>query len=483
MMNISSEAYFASDLNDFVVYFGDGLWLWVIIPILAVLGFYLTFRLKVVQFFAIPEMFRTVVEKNNKILKDGEKKPISAFQAFSLSAASRVGVGNIAGVGTAIAVGGAGAVFWMWAMAFVGGASSFVESTLAQVYKVRDTEGFRGGPAYYMKYGLGKKWLGTVFAITLIICFPFAFSSLQANTIASSLQLSTGGELDTWVILCIAIFIATLVGLIIFGGVHRIASVSQSVVPIMAILYLLLGVLIVFLNISEVPRVFSDIFSQAFGITEFSGGALGTIIMTGIKRGMFSNEAGLGSAPNASATADVSHPVKQGLVQTLGVYFDTFLVCSITAFIILVSVDNLEGIDRGVALTHNAIGQGLGTWATYLLMVIVFMLAFTSILGNYYYGESNVEFISENKNILTGYRIFVIIAIFFGTLLPSQFIWDFADAVMGIMAFINLLVIGALSGIAIMLFKDYFAKRKLGLNPTFSRKDFPQLKGVQCWDE
>src|SRR5690606_5620895 len=267
---------------------------------------------------------------------------------------SRVGVGNIAGVGTAIAIGGPGAVFWMWTMAFVGGASSFIESTLGQAYKVRDAEGFRGGPAYYMQYGLKARWMGILFAVILIACFPFAFSSLQANTISATVSSSFGGEIG-WIPWVVGIALAVLTGLVIFGGVRRIASVTQAVVPAMALLYLLVGLVIVGMNIEQLPAVFASIYTQAFGFNEVVGATLGVIIMNGVKRGMFSNEAGLGSAPNAGATAAVTHPVKQGLVQTLGVYFDTFLVCSITAFIILVGTPDLAGAERGISLTQNAI--------------------------------------------------------------------------------------------------------------------------------
>ncbi|MGO1922143.1 MAG: alanine/glycine:cation symporter family protein, partial [Microbacterium sp.] len=364
-------------INEFVLSGGDLLWTWIVLPVLILLGLYFTIRSGVVQFRLIPEMFRTLTNRTPRD-ENGEPQSVSAFQAFTISAASRVGVGNIAGVGTAIAIGGPGAVFWMWTMAFVGGASSFIESTLGQLYKVRDKDGFRGGPAYYMQHGLKARWMGIVFAVILIVCFPFAFSSLQANTISATISSSFGGEVG-WIPWVVGIALAILTALVVFGGLRRIASVTQAVVPAMALCYLLLGLVIVGMNIDALPSVFASIYTQAFGFNEVVGATIGVIIMNGVKRGMFSNEAGLGSAPNAGASAAVTHPVKQGLVQTLGVYFDTFLVCSITAFIILVSTPDLANATQGIGLTQHAIVSNLGEWSNVLLSVIIFLLAFSSI--------------------------------------------------------------------------------------------------------
>ena len=352
-------------LNELLLTWGDNLWTWIVLPVVVGLGIYFTIRSGVVQFRLIPEMFRTLTDKTPQT-ESGEPQSVSAFQAFTISAASRVGVGNIAGVGTAIAVGGPGAVFWMWMMAFVGGASSFIESSLAQLFKVRGADGFRGGPAYYMERGLKARWLGVWFAVVLIVCFPFAFSSLQANTISATVTSSVGGDVP-WLPWAIGVGIALLTGLVVFGGVRRIASVTQLLVPIMALAYLLLGLLVVALHLDRVGPVFVEIFTSAWGFNEVVGAAFGYIILTGVKRGMFSNEAGLGSAPNAGASAAVTHPVKQGLVQTLGVYFDTFLVCSITAFIILVSVPDLAGAERGIGLTQGALVGTLGEWSNIAL--------------------------------------------------------------------------------------------------------------------
>lgn len=469
-------------VNAWLLTWGDNLWTWLVLPIVVLLGLYFTLRSGVVQFRLIPEMFRTLTDKTPQTT-DGRPQSVSAFQAFTISAASRVGVGNIAGVGTAIAIGGPGAVFWMWLMAFVGGASSFIESSLAQLYKVRDKDGFRGGPAYYMQHGLKARWLGIWFAIILIICFPFAFSSLQANTISATVVATIGDSAPAWLPWAIGIAIAVLTGLVVFGGVRRIASVTQLLVPIMALAYLLLGLAVVAIHITELPAVFAQIFTEAWGLQGVFGAALGQIILTGVKRGMFSNEAGLGSAPNAGATAAVTHPVKQGLVQTLGVYFDTFLVCSITAFIILVSVPDLENAERGINLTQGALVSTLGDWSSIALSIIIFMLAFSSIIGNYYYGESNIEFINPNPMLLTGYRAMVVLAVLAGSVVGADLVWNFADGVMGLMALTNLIAIGLLSGIAFRLLKDYTEQRKAGLDPVFTRDRMPDITGIEVWED
>ena len=468
-------------VNEWLLTWGDNLWTWIIVPVVVLLGIYFTIRSGVVQFRLIPEMFRTLTDKTPQTA-DGRPQSVSAFQAFTISAASRVGVGNIAGVGTAIAVGGPGAVFWMWTMAFIGAASSFIESSLAQLFKVRDADSFRGGPAYYMERGLKARWLGIWFAIILIICFPFAFSSLQANTIAATVTSSFGSD-ALWLPWVVGAAIAVLTGLVVFGGVRRIASVTQFLVPIMALLYLLLGLIVVALHVDRIGPVFVEIFTSAWGFNEVVGAAFGYIVLTGVKRGMFSNEAGLGSAPNAGASAAVTHPVKQGLVQTLGVYFDTFLVCSITAFIILVSVPDLGSAERGIGLTQGALVGTLGEWSNVALSVIIFLLAFSSILGNYYYGESNIEFISTNRGLLTGYRALVVAAVLAGSVAGADLVWNLADGVMGLMALTNLIAIALLSGIAFKLLKDYTQQRREGLDPVFTRDRLPEVSGVECWED
>ncbi|WP_430591494.1 alanine/glycine:cation symporter family protein [Humidisolicoccus flavus] len=471
------------DIAEFIGMLSDNLWTWILVPVVLAVSIYISIRSGLVQFRWIPEMFRTLSDRS-PLDKDGKPQSVSAFQAFTISAASRVGVGNIAGVGTAIAVGGPGAIFWMWLMAFVVGATSLVESALAQLFKTRDQGSFRGGPAYYIQRGLGQRWAGILFAIILIICFPFAFNSLQSNTLAVTITGVTGGdESPTWIPFVVGAVLAGLTAAVIFGGVRRIAQVSQSAIPIVAFAYLMIGIIIVGMNVDQLPAVLASIFTEAWGTTQVAGATLGTIIMTGIRRGMFSNEAGLGSVPNAAASAAVTHPVKQGLVQTLGVYFDTWLVCSITAFIILVTRPDLTNAPVGVTLTQDALADNLGAWTGVLLAVIIFLLAFTSILGNYYYGESNLRFISKKPIYLTIFRFAVVAISFLGAIAGADLIWNFADGIMGIMALVNLTAVVLLSGIAFRLIKDYSAQRKAGKDPVFVRSSMPDIKNVECWED
>ncbi|WP_026120792.1 alanine/glycine:cation symporter family protein [Nocardiopsis potens] len=469
-------------LNDGIVAVNDAFWGYLLIPFLILLALYFTVRSGVVQVRLVPEMFR-VLGGQPPTAADG-KKAISAFQAFAISAASRVGTGNIVGVATAIALGGPGAVFWMWAMALLVGSAAFVESTLAQLFKVRERTGFRGGPAYYMQHGLGARWMGLVFAVVITVTFGFIFNSVQTNSIADAIAGSVevaGAAPAAWLSWAIGLGLVALTAGVIFGGVRRIAHVAQLLVPFMALLYLLLGIAVVVLNAGEIPRVLSDIVQSAFGVQEFVAGGIGAAIVQGMRRGMFSNEAGMGSAPNAAATAAVSHPVKQGLVQTLGVYFDTLLVCSITAFIVLVA-DPSYGTREGASLTQASLEANLGGWSVHALTIILFLLAFTSVLGNYYYGESNLKFMSAAPSVLTGYRVLVLVMVFLGAVAPLDLVWTMADVFQGVMATINLIALVPLAGIAFLLLKDYTAQRRQGLDPVFTRDRLPGVAGVQVWE-
>ena len=463
---------FVTDIND---------WYWyAVIALLVGSGLYYTVRSRFIQIRLIPDMLRSIVEKPED-LPDGEKG-ISAFRAFSISAASRVGTGNIAGVAIAISIGGPGALFWMWAMALIGASTAFVESTLAQLYKVRDKGAFRGGPAYYMQYGLGKRWMGMIFAVIITITYGFVFNAVQTNSIVDAVSSSVG-EKTTGLQVGIGIAVAILVALVIFGGVRRISSVSQVVVPVMAIAYLIIGIIVVVLNIGEVPGMFKLVFENAFGIREVAGGGFGAAFMYGIRRGLFSNEAGMGSAPNAGATASVSHPVKQGLVQSLGVYFDTWLVCSITGFIILLSEPEFGSGLEGAALTQNAMALQLGDWTVHFLAVLIFFLAFTSVIGNYYYSESNIEFLTGSRKALPYLRSAVVVCVFLGAIGSVPLVWALADLAMGVMATVNLIALVPLSGIAYALFHNYSAQRKQGRDPVFHRGDVPGVRGIQVWGD
>ncbi|SDE43949.1 alanine/glycine:cation symporter family protein [Rhodococcus tukisamuensis] len=457
----------------------NGRFWYLIIALLVGLGLYFSFRTRFVQVRLLREMFRVITDKPGD-LEDG-KPGISAFRAFSISAASRVGTGNIAGVAIAISIGGPGAVFWMWVMAIVGGATSFVESTLGQLYKVPDKDSYRGGPAYYMQYGLGKRWMGVIFAVVITVTYGFVFVAVQSNSIADAVSTSVGTGGDS-VNVIVGVVVALLTAAVIFGGVRRISSVSQVVVPIVAGAYLLLGLTVVLLNIDRVPEMLNVIVQNAFGLQEAVGGGIGVAIMQGIRRGLFSNEAGMGSAPNAGATASVSHPVKQGLVQSLGVYFDTLLVCTTTAFVILLA-DPDYGSASGASLTQIALAEHLGTWTIHFLTVAIFFLAFTSVIGNYYYGESNIGFLTPSTKALNGFRALVVLCAFGGAIGSLPLVWSIADLSMGVMATINLIAIAPLSVIAFRLMKHYTDQRRQGLDPVFHRGDMPDLVGVQAWTD
>lgn len=472
-----------NQLNEWIGTAGDMFWMYLLIPLLALASVYFTVRLGVVQVRLLPDMFRQLFNPA-ETAPDG-KKAISSFQAFAISAAARVGTGNVVGVAGAIAIGGPGAVLWMWLMGLLVGAASFVESTLGQLYKVRESTGYRGGPAYYMQRGMRSRWMGVLFAILITITFGFVFSAVQSNTISGALNTSmeqaTGDELAFGLKPLVGVLLVAMAGLVIFGGVRRIAHVAQTLVPFMALLYILIGVAAIALNADQIPAVFGQIVQGALGIEQFAGAAVGTVMVEGVRRGMFSNEAGMGSAPNAGATASVSHPVKQGLVQTLGVYFDTLVICSVTAFLILVS-NPTYGTERGPVMTQEAMQASLGTWSLHALTVILLLLAFSSMLSNYYYGEANVRFMADNKPLMRGYQVVFLAVVFLGTIGKVEVVWTLADSTMGFMALVNLIALVLLSGVTSLVLKDYVTQLKQGRDPVFTRDRIPGLQGVECWE-
>ncbi|WP_153720702.1 alanine/glycine:cation symporter family protein [Sporosarcina cascadiensis] len=463
---------FENALNWLVGPANNFIWTYILIGLLLAAGLYFTIRTKFVQVRLFREMFRLIVEKKDS--NDG----VSPFQAFTISAASRVGTGNVAGVALAIGIGGPGAVFWMWIIAFIGMATGFIESTLAQVYKVKDGETFRGGPAYYMQKALGMRKLGIVFAVLLTICFGFIFNAVQSNTISQSFMDVFG--IPDWTV---GIGLILLTAVIVFGGVQRIVKVTQTIVPVMATFYIIVALFIVIMNITQVPAMFMLIIEHAFGIKEMVGGGIGAAIMQGVRRGLFSNEAGMGSVPNAAATANVSHPAKQGLVQSLGVFFDTIIICSATAFIILLGGLYESGETNGILLTQASMAVHVGAWAPYFIAVAIMFFAFSSIIGNYYYGETNIEFIHANKGWKYAYQILVLGMVFLGAVAKVQVVWDMADLFMGLMAIINLVVIVLLGKVAFQVLDDFTVQRKAGKNPVFKASTIPGLKGAECWED
>lgn len=452
------------------------LWSYILIAMLLSLGIYFTIKTNFVQFRYFKEMFKTLMDNS-----DCDKNAVSPFQAFCISAASRVGTGSLAGVAIAISLGGPGSVFWMWIITLIGAASSFVESTLAQIYKVHDKEGFRGGPAYYMEKALKNRKMGIAFSILIIISFGFIFNAVQANTIAYSLvtSFSSFGISRFFIGVILTLFTTA----VIFGGVHRVAKVSEFVVPIMGIAYLAVAIFVIVTNINALPHMFKVIFQGAFGIKQFTSGGIGAVIMQGIKRGLFSNEAGMGSAPNAAATASTSHPVKQGFIQTLGVFTTTLLICSATAFIIIISdTYHIVGLE-GIQLTQKALSSQVGEWGAHFITICILLFAYSSIIGNYYYGETNIDFMSENKIYLLAYRLLVLVMVMFGSIADAKIVWDLADLFMGSMAILNLIAIFRLLPIVIQCLKDYVSQKNKGINPVFNINSLENIQGIQCWNE
>lgn len=460
-------------LHAYVKEISDPLWQWLVYLLLGT-GLFFTLATGFVQFRLFGRSVREMLGG-----RQGGSNPhgITPFQAFVTGLASRVGVGNIAGVAIAVSTGGPGAVFWMWVTALIGMSSAFAESSLAQLFKIRgyDSHHFRGGPAYYITQGLRQRWLGILFALSLIFCFGLVYNALQANSIVAATQAAW-----RWNPHAVGVALVILSAPIIFGGVRRVSRVAEMLVPGMAIIYLLIAVWIVVINIGEIPRVFALIFQNAFRFDAASGGFLGAIIsrsmMIGIKRGLYSNEAGQGSAPNIAAAAEVKHPVSQGMIQMLGVFVDTLIVCTCTAFVILLS-DLPTGDFSGVQLTQAAIVSHVGAWGADFLAVVLFMFAFSTIIGNYAYAESNIQFIKSHWLILAIFRVTVLISVYLGAIGDSPLVWDMADLTMGTMALINLIAILALSPLVLLLLKDYCNKLKQGqTEPEFKLSEHPKLK-------
>lgn len=457
----------------------DLLWGYVMIAALIACALYFTIRTRFVQFRLIGDMFRQLFASGSSTKDTKGKKRISSFQAFAVSLASHVGVGNLAGVASAVSIGGPGAVFWMWVIALLGAANSFVENTLAQLYKTRNKDGFVGGPAYYMTRGLKCRPMAVLFCVLTVLTFGFAYNTVQSNTLCSAVENAFGID---HIYVGVAITIATLV--IVFGGIQRIAQVSSLIVPFMALGYLALALYVVGANITVIPDVIASIFKSAFGFEQAVGGTVGAAMVQGIKRGLFSNEAGEGSTPNAAATADVSHPVKQGLIQMLGVFTDTLVICSCTAFIILVSGLPLNGSLDGVLLTQEALSVEIGHAGRVFVAVAIFFFAFSSILGNYYYGEANISYISKKRWAMIAYRLTVGAMVMFGAATTLQTVWSLADLTMAMMTLCNLIAIVPLSHRVMVLLSDYMRQRREGRDPVFKLENvkgkFP-TDGIECW--
>ena len=463
------------NMTQIITKIDDVLYTWCLIYMLAGAGIFFTIRTGFVQLRMFKDAMRCMLERKSS------DKGVSSFQALMIATASRVGTGNMAGVATAIVVGGPGAAFWMWLMAILGASSAFVESTLAQIYKEKDGDTFKGGPAYYIEKALNARWLGIIFAISLIATFAFGFNGLQAYNIVSAFEyyVPNFGASRIPMIVGIILFVITLI--LFFGGTDKISWVSSVMVPIMAGIYIVLGLLIIVLNIGEIPEMLVTIFRSAFDFKAIFGGFTGSCMVYGIKRGLFSNEAGMGSAPNASASAEVTHPVKQGLAQTISVYIDTLLICSTTVFILLLTgVYQTDSTLSGIPLIQQSVAKQFGPFAIHVITAAVCMFAFTSIIGNYFYAEANIRFITKSDKAMVVFRIAAAAMVFFGAQNNIDVAWSLADITMGLEAIVNIIAIVLLSGIAVKALKDYEKQKAAGRNPVFHEKNIG-LNNTSVW--
>lgn len=466
-----------AEINSFL---NDLIWGNILIYLLPVLGIFFTISSRFVQFRYFLKMFNILRDTLHD--KEGH---ISSFQALMLSVAGRVGGGNIAGVAVAITLGGPGAVFWMWVIGLIGMSTSFFECSLAQLYKEKDGEDagvYRGGPAYYVTKALGQRWLGVIISILLMITFGFAFNATQSYIISTSFEASF--NLPTWIS---GILITLVFGFAVFGGIKRITKFSEVIVPVMAMGYLLIAVVVIGLNIDEIPGLIGRIISEAFSPSSAIGGGIGAVILQGAKRGMFSNEAGLGSAPNVAAVAYVAHPVQQGIVQSFSVFIDTIILCSCTAFIILLSgayTPGIEGVE-GVLLTQNALIEHIGPLGGYFITLALFLFGFSSMLYNYYLAENSLNFFSKgNTTLFNIFRVLCIVLIIWGSFQNLSSIFSFADLSMGLLAVINLVVIALLYKPVLQLIKGYDRQLKEGKKPVLRYDDYTEFKiDKNVWKE
>ena len=461
----------------------DWLWTYVVITMLVGCAIYFTWNLRGVQFTMLPTMLRnlwtpsplsTSPKGDSRSLSprgDGRgpfHKSVSSFQAFAISLSSRVGTGNLAGVASAIFVGGPGAVFWMWVMALLGASTAFMEATLAQLFKRRGKESFYGGPAYYMKFGLKRPWMGALFACLIIYGFGLSNQIVQSNTLCDAISDAFHVPMHY-----VAVGLALLTLVIIFGGIHRIARFCAMIVPFMALGYILLALYILVVNVTEIPAMLSLIVRSAFGWEQAAGGAVGIAVMQGVKRGLFSNEAGEGSAPNAAATATIPHPVQQGLLQSLGVFTDTLVICTCTAFIILLSGLYADGSD-GIILTSHAMEHHLGRFGGWFLVAAIFLFAYSTIIANYFYGETNVRYICNKSWAVAVFRCLSGAVVLMGGFMSLQQAWSIVDLAMALMTITNLVAVLLLSRYAFRLLKDFKEQRRQGKEPLFDPNLFPE---------
>lgn len=460
-------------VENFFSVLDDLTWGWSLIPLLVIFGAFITLMTGFIQFRYFKRMFAVLSPKN----ESADPNNVSARAALMLSVGGRVGGGNIAGVAVAITLGGPGAVFWMWAIAFIGMATSLVECSLAQLFKRKQPDGtFRGGPANTIIHGLGAqyKWLAVVYAVCLLAAFGLGFNAFQGNTVAGSVESSLG--INRYIT---GVLLAIVTAIIVFGGIRRIAKVSEVVVPLMAMIYILMAVVVILLNITEIPGVLASIFANAFGFEEAVSGGMGAAIAQGIRRGLFSNEAGLGSAPNVAAAADVRHPISQGITQSFSVFIDTLVICSCTAFVILLGniySPGANGID-GVVLTQQSLAYHLGDWTQYLLSLMILLFAFSSIIYNYYLGENAIAVMTQHPMATLALRIVIVAVVFLGAIAPgATAVFFFSDPMMGVLAVVNLVAIMMLLPTCLRILRDYQGQLSRGIQrPVLNPEMFSDL--------
>jgi AGCS family alanine or glycine:cation symporter len=473
-------------LSEFITALNGVLWSSPVIYILLGVGLLFSILTRFLQVRHIKEMVLLMFQGKSS------EAGVSSFQALSIALSGRVGTGNIAGVATAIAFGGPGAVFWMWAIAFIGAASAFVESTLAQIYKVKQDGQYRGGPAYYIEKGMGVKWFAVLFAFAALIAMAILMPGVQSNSIAAGVENAFGIKP-----VFTGLAIVLLLGFIIFGGVKRIANAATLIVPFMALGYILLSVVIVLMNITELPGVISLIFRSAFGLDSAFGGIIGMAIAWGVKRGVYSNEAGQGTGAHPAAAAEVSHPAKQGLVQAFSVYIDTLFVCSATAFMILFTgmyntqaengsyiVNNLGDVTPGPGYTQAAIDSVIPGFGAGFVAIALFFFAFTTIMAYYYIAETNIAYLMRNRNgksAMFALKLIILAASFYGSVRTAELAWALGDAGLGIMVWLNVIAILILAKPALITLKDYEKQKKAGIDPVFNPKALG-IKNADFWE-
>lgn len=466
-------------LTNFINSLSDLLYSNILIVLLLGTGIYFTIRTRFVQFRFFGESIRVVAQPG------ADEKGLSSFQALMVSTASRVGTGNIAGISSAICLGGSGAVFWMWLTALLGSASAFIESTLAQIYKKKAEDGSSyGGPAYYIQAALKKHWIGVIFAVFLILTYMGGFNLVASFNIADSFRAYAFYN-STSTPLIIGIILAVIFSVCIFGGSRQISKITGILVPFMGVFYLLLSLYIVVTHFSLIPHVFADIFTNAFDFRAIFGGFAGSCIMNGIKRGLFSNEAGVGSAPNAAASASVSHPVKQGLVQMLSVFIDTILICTATSFLLLCSGVAPSAELKGMPWVQAAASNSLGAFGTVFISIALCLFAFTTLIGNFYYAEMGLKYLcgkAPGKTLLNTFRIAAALIVLAGSVMEFGLVWSTADILMGFMALINLPVIIILSAPAVRCLQDYIKQKKEGKDPVFFASDIGLKDHTDFWN-